>query len=234
MSDKQKFDGFPEGRLNATPIPEIFFNQLLPAIDHLGELKISLYAMWALARKPGRFQYLLRREMLADKLLLQALSEEDTQAEQALDEALSRAVNRGLLLKTNIELGGQQETFFFINSQKGRAGIEGLQSGVWTPTGEEQIPIELGRDHPNIYTLYEQNIGPLTPMIAEVLRQAEEDYPLGWIEDAMRIAVENNVRKWRYVEGILKDWHNRGKDDREDRGDSEKARRRYLEGELGD
>ncbi len=234
MSAAQEFNGFPEGRLNATPIPEIFFNQLLPSIDHLGELKISLYAMWALARKPGRFQYLRHREMLADKLLLQSLSEDDSEVGRILDDALARAVKRGMLLETHIELGGKQETFFFINSPKGRAGIEGLQTGAWSPTGEDDIPIELGQDHPNIFTIYEQNIGPLTPMIAEVLRQAEEDYPLAWIEEAMRIAIENNVRKWRYVEGILKDWHNRGKDDREDRGDSEKARRRYLEGELGD
>ena len=234
MSDSPEFSGFPQGRLPTTPIPDTFFDQLLPIIDHLGELKISLYAMWALARKPGKFQYLRRSEMLADGLLLEALAEGQDAGEKALDEALSRAVQRGTLLETSLELGGQQETFFFINSAKGRAGIEGLKSGAWRPTGEDEMPVELGQEAPNIFTLYEQNIGPLTPMIAETLKQAEEDYPPDWIEEAMRIAVENNVRKWRYVEGILKDWRNRGKDDRKDRGDSEKARRRYLEGELGD
>jgi DnaD/phage-associated family protein len=234
MSDSPEFSGFPEGRLQATPVPDFFFNQLLPAIDHLGELKISLYAMWALARKPGKFQYLRREEMLADKTLLEALSDDEAAGEQALDQALARAVKRGTLLETSLELGGQQETFYFINSPKGRAGVEGLQSGAWRPTGEDHTPVELGQEQPNLYKLYEQNFGPLTPMIAETLKQAEEDYSLAWIEDAMRIAVENNVRKWRYVEAILKDWRNRGKDDREDRGDSEKARRRYLEGELGD
>ena len=234
MSDSPEFSGFPQGRLPTTPIPDTFFDQLLPIIDHLGELKISLYAMWALARKPGKFQYLRRSEMLADSLLLEALAEGQGAGEKALDEALSRAVQRGTLLETSLELGGQQETFFFINSAKGRAGIEGLKSGAWRPTGEDEMPVELGQEAPNIFTLYEQNIGPLTPMIAETLKQAEEDYPPDWIEEAMRIAVENNVRKWRYVEGILKDWRNRGKDDRKDRGDSEKARRRYLEGELGD
>jgi DNA replication protein len=234
MSADPEFKGFPEGRLRTTPIPEIFFNELLPAIDHLGELKISLYAMWALARKPGTFQYLRRSEMLTDELLLRSLAEDEKDAEQALDEALGRAVKRGTLLETSLELGGHQETFFFINSAKGRAGLEGLKTGAWDPTGEDQTPVALGQEQPNIFTLYEQNFGPLTPMIAEVLAQAEQDYPPAWIEEAMRIAVENNVRKWRYVEGILKDWRNRGKDDREDRGDSEKARRRYLEGELGD
>jgi DnaD/phage-associated family protein len=234
MTDSPEFSGFPEGRLGTTPIPDLFFNQILPAIDHLGELKISLYAMWALARKSGKFQYLRWTEMLADTVLLEALADDEDSGEQALDQALSRAVARGTLLETSLELGGRQETFYFINSAKGRAGIKGLQSGAWRPTGEEETPVELGQEQPNIYKQYEQNFGPLTPMIAETLQQAEEDYPPDWIEEAMRIAVENNVRKWRYVEGILKDWRNRGKDDREDRGDSEKARRRYLEGELGD
>lgn len=234
MSDSPEFSGFPDGRIQATPIPEIFFNQLLPVIDHLGELKVSLYAMWALARKPGKFQYLRRGEMVSDKLLLQALAEGDAPEEKALDEALSRAVKRGTLLETSLELGGRLETYYFINSAKGRAGLEGLKTGAWRPTGQEERPVELGQEQPNIFKLYEENFGPLTPMIAEALGQAEEEYPPAWIEEAMRIAVENNVRKWRYVEGILTDWRSRGKDDREDRGDSEKARRRYLEGELGD
>jgi DNA replication protein len=74
----------------------------------------------------------------------------------------------------------------------------------------------------------------LTPLIADKLRDAESSYPPAWIEEALRIAVENNVRKWRYVEAILEDWRTRGRDEREDRGDSEKARRRYVEGEFAD
>ena len=69
---------------------------------------------------------------------------------------------------------------------------------------------------------------------SDTLRDAEETYPASWIEEALRIAVENNVRKWRYVQAILEDWRTRGRDEREDRGDSEKARRRYVEGEFAD
>ena len=32
------FAGFPPGRLRTTPVPNLFFADLLPAIDHLGEL----------------------------------------------------------------------------------------------------------------------------------------------------------------------------------------------------
>ena len=83
----------------------------------------------------------------------------------------------------------------------------------------------------NIYRLYEENIGPLTPLIADTLRDAEENYSAEWIEEAIRLAVENNARSWRYVEAILRRWQDEGKDERKDRRDTEKVRRKYAEWE---
>ena len=50
---------------------------------------------------------------------------------------------------------------------------------------------------PNIFSLYEQNIGLLTRLLAEELMEAEATYPEVWIEEAVRIAVESNKRSWR-------------------------------------
>ncbi len=63
------------------------------------------------------------------------------------------------------------------------------------------------------FALYESNIGPLTPMIADALQDAEKTYPPDWIKDAIALAVENNKRNWRYCETILKRWQAGGKDD---------------------
>ncbi len=93
------------------------------------------------------------------------------------------------------------------------------------------MPVEVLPESVNIFRLYEENIGPLTPMIADTLRDAEESYPAQWIEEAIRLAVENNARSWRYVDAILSRWQEKGKDEREDRRDTEKARRRYAEWE---
>jgi DnaD/phage-associated family protein len=82
--------------------------------------------------------------------------------------------------------------------------------------------------------LYEQNIGALTPLLAERLQEAENEYPVAWIESAIEIAVANNVRKWRYVEAILEDWKTKGRDDQEDRRDLEETRQRYLGGEFAE
>jgi DNA replication protein len=228
------FAGFSAGKQPIIPVPAAFFSELLPQIDHLGELQVTLYAFWALARREGRFRYLQRSELASDELLISALSRPGLEPKEALDEALERAVARGTLLHVTLELSSGAEHFYFFNSARGRAAVEAIEAGEWTPTGDPSAPLSLAIDRPNVYTLYEQNIGPLTPMLADRLRAAEESFPAGWIEEAIGIAVENNVRKWRYIEAILDDWEQRGRHEREDRGDTEKARRRYIQGKLAD
>ncbi len=230
MTASQPFSGFTGDGGETTPIPEAFFSELLPAIDHLGELKVTLYALWALARREAAFPYLARQEMEEDKLLLQGLRRPGLSPTEALDEALERAVARGTLLMAQLEFPQGPERFYFLNSPRGRAAVKAIQQGRWSPSGDPRRPVALQLHRPTIYNLYEQNIGPLTPMIAELLREAEANYPALWIEEAMRIAVENNARKWSYVEAILERWKVQGKDEQKDRGDSEKARRKYLKG----
>lgn len=231
MKGSVGFAGFPEGSSSFTPVPGPFFSELLPAIDHLGELKITLYAIWLLHRKPASAPYLQIEELLADDLLQHALSPSDLSFAEALQDGLERAVARGTLLKATLEASN---SYYFLNSPAGRSAAQALQEGEWRPSGDPAQPLELRLERPNIFNLYEQNIGPLTPMIAEHLREAEKTYPERWIEQAIGIAVENNVRKWRYVVAILEDWLARGRDEREDRGDTEKARRRYRQGKFRD
>jgi DnaD/phage-associated family protein len=228
----QGFAGFPEGKVRVTPLPNPFFSDLLPAIDHLGELKVTLYAFWALARKEGRYRYLSDEELAADGLLLDGLALCGGPAERVLADSLERAVARGTLLLATIDEDGRARRLYFLNSPRGRTALRALADGEWKPG--KDAPVDLQLERPNVFRLYEQNFGPLTPMIAETLRDTEESYPALWIEDAMRIAVANNVRKWNYVLAILKDWHTRGRDEREDLRDTEKARRRYTEGEFSD
>ena len=76
---------------------------------------------------------------------------------------------------------------------------------------------------PDIFSLYEQNIGMLTPMIAEELRDALKVYPENWISDAIKEAVSNNKRKWSYISAILERWTAEGRDDGTYRGDSKKT-----------
>ena len=88
------------------------------------------------------------------------------------------------------------------------------------------------------FRIYEENIGPLTPIIADELTEAEGYYPLPWIEEAIGLAVKNNKRSWHYTMAILERWRREGKHGKkekpEDRSDIEEARRRYVEGEFSD
>jgi DNA replication protein len=224
------FQGFPEGKVRLTPVPGPFFTDLLPQIDHLGELKVTLYALWRLERMEGIFRYLKRLDFAGDPGFMAGMGTTASEAESQLDEALARAVKRGTLLEATVALE-TPEIYYFLNTAKGRAAVSAIQQGRWKPSGEAQMPIELELEHPNIYKLYEQNIGPLTPLIADSLREAEAEYAEAWVEEAFRIAVENNKRSWRYVQAILRRWQEKGRDERKDRRDTEKDRRRYAEWE---
>lgn len=225
------FNGFSEGKLRLTPVPEPFFTELLPKIEHLGELKVTLYIFWRLDRMEGAFRYLRQSNFLEDDRFMQALHADTDQAEVALVEALRRCVQRGTLLEATVTLDEEAESLYFLNSPKGRAAVQAIAQGDWRPSGDPGTPLDLSLDQPNIFQLYEGHIGPLTPMIAETLREAEATYPADWIEEAIRLAVENNVRRWRYVEAILRRWQEEGRDARKDGRDTEKDRRRYAEWE---
>lgn len=232
MSSSHGFSGFPDGRLKLTQLPSLFFSELLPTIDHLGELKLTLYVLWAVSSAQGAFPAFTLEALLADELLVEGLPTPGMTPAEALADALERCVARGSLLQLNMTTEGNEHRFYVLNSARGRAALEGYACGEWSP--DEHSTPQLRVERPNIYTLYEQNIGALTPMVAERLRDAEKNFPPAWIEEAMQIAVANNVRRWRYIEAILDRWQTEGRDERKDRGDSETSRRRYVSGEFAD
>jgi DNA replication protein len=71
--------------------------------------------------------------------------------------------------------------------------------------------VQVQVERPNIFVLYEQNIGLLSPLIAEELRDAADQYPAEWIEAAFREAVQYNKRKWSYIRAILRRWETEGR-----------------------
>ena len=233
------FKGFPQGKVRLTPIPAAFFRDLLPDIDHLGELKVCLYAFWRLSYQEGAFRYLQPGDFTRDERFMHGLGDTPEAARAALDDALERAVTRGTLLRAFIDLEDGEQALYFVNSPRGWEAVQAIARGEWRPSGQAPKkalgqaaqPIEILDEVPNLFRLYEENIGPLTPLIADALREAEREYPIQWLEDAVRIAVENNARNWRYVEAILERWQEKGRDEQKDRRDTEKARRKYAEWE---
>lgn len=221
------FTGFPAGKVHLTPIPGQFFSELLPEIDHLGEMKVTLYAFWFLDRLEAPVRYLTYQDFAGDERLVRGLRPD------SLAESLERAVQRGTLLAVRQPGAAPEDCLYFLNTPRGRAAVEAIRSGEWRPNLEEHPSVSLDVERPNIYRLYEENIGPLTPMLADMLRDAEQTYPQDWIVEAIRIAVQNNARSWKYVQAILRSWQEKGRDGA-NRRNSEKDRRRYIEGEYAD
>lgn len=63
-----------------------------------------------------------------------------------------------------------------------------------------------------VFSVYQNNIAMLTPIIADEIKDALDTYGKAWIIEAIQIAVKANRRNWRYILGILKKWQSDGKD----------------------
>ncbi len=207
----QGFPGFPAGKLATTPVPNLFFSELLPLIDNVAELKVVLHLFWLIGKKRGALRYARLDELLHDRRLVDGLATPKQSGEAVLVDALERAVARGALLHTEVTRGRETEQWYMINSANGREVLERLQSGELDLLGESGEDVQLQTERPTIFVLYEQNIGLLTPMIADELRDAERHFPAEWIADAFRQAVLHNKRSWKYVLAILERWRTEGR-----------------------
>ena len=222
------FAGFPAGRTPYVPLPEPFFTQIVPDIEDANELKLTLHLFWMLARKRGLPRCASDRELLVDPLLRRSLRRkgDPRPPEERLRAALELAFARGTLLRVRVRVDGDVVAWYFFNTPRSRQAVNCLLSGEDAPDTlldlEDPVAagpgaasrmhlLELELDRPNIYALYEQNIGLLLPMIADELKDAEAQYPREWIESAFREAVEQNKRSWSYIRAILKRWELEGK-----------------------
>ncbi len=85
------FAGFPSGKVRFTSIPAPFFSELLPEIDQVGELKVTLYALWFLDQQEGQARYVAYQDFTGDRRLMKGLGSSREAAVEELDHALERA-----------------------------------------------------------------------------------------------------------------------------------------------
>jgi DnaD/phage-associated family protein len=69
-------------------------------------------------------------------------------------------------------------------------------------------------------SVYEQEVGALTPMMGQQLGELSQEYPLVWFKRAVAEALRANVRRLNYVEAILKRWRVEGLDSEETEEDN--------------
>ncbi|MBN1992320.1 MAG: DnaD domain protein [Anaerolineae bacterium] len=210
----EKFNGFPAGELRFTSVPDLFFARLLPQIDSLVELKVMLHFMWVHYRQAR--QAISRNELLTDETLVRSLALLDEDVEQTLTQGLNRAVQRGALLHAQLEDETGRQDLYLLNSERGRQALAKFEAGELGVVATSGAEMAAPAKRPNIFELYEDNIGLISPILADELKDAEATYPPQWIEDAFKIAVENNVRRWSYIRAILERMAVAGRDDKTD------------------
>jgi len=208
MPDKQLVSA--HSKTGPVSLPDSFFTQVMPRIQNLVELKVVLHVAHMIVRKqpPGAHSCegsITYSELKAEiSRLLPDLSQE------ALRQALDSAVEHGALSRPTSNMNEVLDDVYSLSIDSGE-----------TPAV-------------NIFALYEQNVGIITPMIAEELKEADRVYPPQWIEEAFREAVVLNKRSWRYIARILERWASEGKDSGEHKRDIEKGGPdKYVKGKYG-
>jgi len=186
-------------------LSDSFFTQTVPKIQDLTELKVVLYVAYLILRKQDHPYLVTYKELKAESCRLSAELDEKT-----LRQALNSAVEHGALLHSTVNINGVPEDVYSL-----------------TDDSRQQPAV-------NIFALYEQNIGIITPMIAEELKEADKIYPPQWIEEAFKEAVTLNKRSWKYIARILERWASEGKDVGEYRRDIKKdGPDKYIKGRYG-
>ncbi len=210
------FNGFTSSE-TFTQLPDSLIH-LLKEMDDAAELKVTLYAIWRIEHIEGHFRALCETDFDAEVL---GMGLEEIQS------GLRKSVERGTMLRAQHEA----DVFYFLNSPRGRLAAEAFEKGQWR---ESAKIFSAPMNKSNIFRLYEENIGALTPLLSDMLREAEKNYPGVWFEEAFEIAVSRNIRNWKYVEAILTRWKEKGKDERKDQQDTVKDAKRYAEDEFSE
>ena len=200
------FSGFPPGT-RSIPVPAPLLGPLLESITDMAELKCTLRFLWLVGQQRGHPRIVLEASLVEDPVLRTALG-----SVQRIRDGLRLAVERGTLLAAT---GAEGDTVYLLHSAENRSPAEQMGPAPTQPaaraegTAEDSGP---NGTRPNIYRLYEEELGlMLTPLVADELRDAEQQYPWPWIEAAFRLAVVNNKRSWRYIARVLERWAAEGR-----------------------
>ncbi len=231
------FQGFPSGgRVEYASIPKVFFSALLPQITDIAELKTTLYVIAALYAKKGYPRYVGYSELLGSGALVSGLKTENENPEQTLQRALQLAVGRGTFISVPLEKDGQADAIYLLNTESDRQAVERIKTGEITLAGARAVPAvpAPAEAPPDIYTLYEQNVGLLSPLIADELKDAEGRYPQEWLRDAIKEAALHNKRSIKYIVKILENWSAEGRSDGTYQRDTQKTGPdKYVKGKYG-
>ena len=225
------FTGFTTDKLIGLP-PELF-TEVLPLITLPSELKVTLHVFYRMSRQRGSAPRRVSWDELAgDKTLRRSLRSISKlrPPDDLLAEGLDAAVRRATLLHVVLPDDGRAVNWYVVNTAANRLWAERIEQAGAALAPNGSAP----EDRAPLIMLYEQNIGLVTPLLLDELREAEERYPMHWIEDAIREAVRSNARSWRYISKVLERWAANGRQNAADRAERPIDVEKYTSGAYGD
>ena len=228
----RRFGGFLVAEEPSLAVPRAFVAEVLPQLTDIAELKVTL-CIFDLLAETGGYESPVAEEAIYRHGALRASLKRlgsPKEPDESIGRGLELAISRGTFLRFVAEqASGRHVPWYLLNTPRGREALGKMARGVAPPLPalreEAQPAPAIVPERPNIFRLYEQNVGLLTPIIADQLIEATERYPLDWIEEAFGEAVSYNRRNWRYVRAILEKWatDGRGGGDEKHRGHPEDA-----------
>lgn len=88
--------------------------------------------------------------------------------------------------------------------------IEQMPPSISYSISKDKRDVVVGSERGEVFKVYENEIGILTPFISDSIQAAERDYPDGWVIEAIHEAAINNGKSWKYIGAILQNWKQNG------------------------
>tara|TARA_Y100001936_G_scaffold250806_1_gene304663 strand:- start:2117 stop:2848 length:732 start_codon:yes stop_codon:yes gene_type:complete len=209
--------GFPHG-VQFTPVPNPLLASLLEEINSLEELKVVLRAIHGLHKQRKPLASLGFSDLCADRTVAAMLNASGSELERRVKDAISSASDRGIFIVLKDSLGIAK---IFLNTDPVRRTLirQGIDlSKINNAVSETWPDVTASAPKQNAITYYEQNISPITALVAENIHHALQQHTEDEVILAIRKAAEANARSWNYIASILRRWANEGRPEELDNG----------------
>ena len=192
------------------PFPVQLFTEILPRLHNESQLRATLYTWYAIMSKGSGQRYVYLSQLLTDPVLLSWFTH--LGGKNGIQRGLDQSCREGIFLQLQI---GEDDKILAPNDESGARLITDMKSeSVAHHNQSRDSSPETNYERTvvsNVVEKYENEIGMLTPVIADMIAIAEQMYPTTWILEALDIAAQSNARSWKYVTAILARWKNEGK-----------------------
>ena len=172
---KKSFTGFPEGKQRLVPLPGRLLRRAAAGHRQPGGAEDCAVRLLAAGPAGGHVSLPAGRRFPGRRTLDEEPGRHPPPGGGEPAHCLGRTgAARLLTAGSRRRRKGRAEARIFSIHPGDAAAVSAIAAGEWRPTGDAQRPVEVRTELPNIYRLYEDNIGAITPLIADELREAGE------------------------------------------------------------